>query len=466
MDKSVMRNILKSTAIAVIVTLMIYPKIVVGEIVYCKEANAIWVRNYPESSPANCDAILEADTENGWKKTTHNQETDTYSIKCSLWIGDEESTGTFFQIGRPNHLNETVIVHGDVWIKPPKEKMIRSDRRASIVNRLTLGKPENNSIRASLKIACEKNRQYGLRIGFRDKKEGVLKNRGELYVYNSAITAASQDEKHMLKPWGWYGNDIRLINSTISWIDGDMTYGIGSRNSTITGTVFENGGYALCNETQLAKNCVFRNLDAAVADAGCLNATFINCEFENNAYNWFVRGSSSGLIRMIDCKISRQQKPTLLSKNSISPEQYEKSLNHYQKGHRLYKPVIYPVYEELNTLVIKVVNPENQIIPEVIVNVRCENDPEAVKNGLSFTDSNGLTPANPLDGAILVMRKKLRATDNPEQPEEFNKFTYTISAQVLGYKKKEIKIQSHILKHINNVIPIKIQTFKQELNSR
>jgi len=400
-----------------------------GEVLYCEAENAIWLKDFAEEAPADLTIVLDADRQNGWGKVRYDRATDTTVINASLWIGDDVTLGTFFQIGRKDHPSETVIVKGDVWVRPPKESTTRSDDRLSIVNRLRLGDPEDETIRATLRIACEQRQQYGVRIGFRDKETWI--SRGELHVFNSTITAAIADRDHMLKPWGWYGSDVQLVGATISWIDGTMTYGVQAHNGTIRRTTFEHGGAALRNGQQVARNCVFRNLETAVAEGGCLSATLIGCTFENNRRNWTLGGSSGVGVTMIDCDIKPQNEPIQLIKNRLSPEEAVRR-----------RMPIYPTYTEWRMLEVKVVDPEGAMIPDAIVTVDCTEDPDAVQNGLTLTDATGLTPADSTGGAVLITRKRLQATDDPEKPTEFD-FTYNVSVHKRDYETKRILLKSN-----------------------
>lgn len=412
-----MRIILLALALAVVP--LFIAAAAAGTIRYVETDDAIWLTDFPEETPADLTAIREAAARNSWGKVSHDPATDTTVIDASLWIGDDVTLGTFLQIGRPEHPEETVIVKGDVWVRPPQESMARSDGRLSIVNRLQLGKPGNPSTRATLRIACDQRGQYGIRVGFRDG--ATIVSRGELHVYNSTITAAVQDRDHMLKAWGWYGSDVRLINATVSWIDGCMAYGVQAHNGRVEGTTFEHGRAALQNGRQIARNCVFRHLATAVAEGGCLHATLVGCRFENNGRNWTLGGSSGQAVTMIDCDVGTQRDPIHLVKNAISPAEATRR-----------KIPIYPVYEEWRTLVVRVVDAGGRPIPDAWVDVTCTSDPDAVRNGLSLTDENGQTPDAPDNGGVLSLVNRLQATDDPDGPDTLE-FTYTVAVRKTGF---------------------------------
>ena len=404
-------------------------------ITYDQAENALWVRDFPQEAPATLDALLGADRKNNWGLVSYDQATDTYRVNASLHIGSDQGASTFFQIGRKDHPKETVIVKGDVWIKPPKQTLKRPDGRYVIVNRLTLGDPNDSSIKANLKIDCETNGQYSVFLGL-DTKEKKIAG-GDLHVYNSTITAATQDKDHMMRGCGdyqgmwtsWFGSDIRLINATVSWYNTTTTYSMQGHNSTIEGTTFEHGGGVLDNGQEFARNCTFRNLRIAVAEGGCLDATLVGCKFQDNEYNWTLGSLCSQGITMIDCEVGPQKQPVYLSRNKVTPLQAVKR-----------KVPIYPCYTELQSLVVKVTDAQGKPIYRAAVSVLCREDPTAVKRGFCLTSGQGLTPSDPEKDAILITKRKLQATDDPENPKEFS-FTYTVSVEAPGYKESAITLR-------------------------
>lgn len=381
---------------------------------------------------------MAADQRNGWKITDYDQATDTYRLQASLDIGSEEDLGTFFQLGRNNHPQETLVVCGDVWIRPPRVSSKRSDGRARICNRLTLGDPQDPAINATLKIACTKAKEFGLAIGRRTKDQAEWAFRGDLHVYHSTITAATPDRAHLVAgyvdfdgvPTSWYGSDIRLIDATISWITD--VYGVQAHNSVLEGATFEHGDQMITNGRQVIHHCTFRDLQVAVCEGGCLDATVIGCRFSDNERNWTLGAVQSGIvtggIEMIDCETGPQRRPVDLRKNEIAPQQAIAS----------HVP-LYPTYTELRSLVVKVADAAGQPIPDAWVNVSCDTDANAVRRGLATTDERGLTPDDPEGQAILITQRKLQATDDPKQPREFS-FRYEVSVQAAGYAPQRLTL--------------------------
>lgn len=394
-----------------------------GDILYDPATNVIQVMDYPEDMPATMDTILAADQKNGWGKVSYDKTTDTYTVKASLWIGIDQGLGTFMQIGRPDHPRETVIAHGNVWVKPPRLSLKRPDGRYSVVNRMTLGDPTNAFIQATLKIACEQRGQYGVHVG-----DTWNRARGDLHLYHSMITAATPDRDHQLSSQKWYGSDIRVMDSTLSWIQGNFIYGVNNDNGVLERSTFEHGGTALQNGNQFARDCVFRDLEIAVAEGGCLNATLVNCTFENNQRNWTLGAAQSEGITLIDCRVGPAKMPCQISPNRMTTEQARRP-----------GATVYPVYRERRSLVIQIVDSRGRGIPDAFVHVDCSNAPTEVSHGLTLTDARGFTPEKLENKAILITSRKLQATDDPARPQVFS-LVYTITVQAKGYQDATLQI--------------------------
>ena len=144
--------------------------------------------------------------------------------------------------------------------------------------------------------------------------------------YNSTITAVRQDADHVwgrrdsgleMSP-GWYASDVQLVGATLSWFEGCVTYGVQSGvlesrrpveamrpnpHMSIEGTIFEHGGSAVQNGAQYLEDCVFRNLQIAIAEGGALSAKLVHCTFRDNQHNWTLGAIQSRGIVMLDCRI-------------------------------------------------------------------------------------------------------------------------------------------------------------------
>ena len=123
-----------------------------GEITYREKENVLWVEEYPEEKPATMAALLSFDKKHKRDKVSYDKSSDTYTICADLWIGNDTGLSSFLQIGSRDHPAETVRINGSIWIQPPKKSIIRTDGRRAIINRLTLGDPNDPTINAKLKI--------------------------------------------------------------------------------------------------------------------------------------------------------------------------------------------------------------------------------------------------------------------------------------------------------------------------
>jgi hypothetical protein len=428
-----------------------------GKVTYDRTKNCIQLIGFLEDQPATMETILAADARNGWGKVTRDEATDTYTVDADLWIGDDVTSGTFLQLGDREHPRLTVVVRGTVWVRPPRESEPRSDGLASIINRLTLGDPENNEIRATLKIDCKSRGEHGVYVGYRSHDSKTILHRGSLHVHHSTITAAVQDEDHAWgvrdyttedssPRWatpGWYASDVRLIDATISWFEGCVTYGTttgrldrghgvdGMRPNepvVMRGTTFEHGEAAVRNGQHYLEDCTFRHMQAAVAEGGALSAKLLGCTFEENEANWTLGSIQSGGVVLVDCHVGSQRAPIAIQKNRIAPE----------KATQANIP-LYPACRQRHTLVVRVIDAAGNPVPDAFLAVACPDHPEEVTRGATVTNKDGLTPADPDAGAIVITTTKHEATDEANAPET-STFDYSVTVQKKGYRPTKVSL--------------------------
>jgi serine/threonine protein kinase len=430
-----------------------------ARVTYDSRANRIEVVGFPERQPATPKTLLAADGKNGWNKITYDAGSDTYTLDADLWIGDDGPDATYFQIGDKRHPNETVIVRGTVWVRPPKGSPLGNfwdpNMRPTLINRLTLGHPEEKSIRAALKFDCETPGEHGLYVGGWQEHGKSATYGGELHVYRSTITAARQDREHVWGTrdyphgapppsfWaGWYTSDLRLIGATISWFEKVPAYGFdtaGGRGAVavmppnpfavVEGTAFEHGEAGLANGRQYLKDCTFRNMDVGIGDAGGVAVRLVRCTFENNKSNWAIGGHMCGGILMIDCQVGAQQNPIQLRKNDNLTDEEIKNRNLPR----------YPSCVMRQSVVVKAVDESGGPVLGAEVTVSCPQDPEQVTFGSAGTDENGLTSSDPERDAILVTTERLQATDDPANPRK-TEYSYEVSVAKTGFETKTISL--------------------------
>ena len=435
------RPLISTTALLAL--LCAHPTLAAPEIRYLKPERAVWVRGFRHDSPATMTDVLAADRTNGWNVVSLDPTTDTFTLKASLWIGGTSSWNpTYLQVGRKGHERETVVVHGNVWVRPPRANLERADGRFGLINRLTLGNPADTNIQACLKIACETREQYGLLVGHRDTEHGTVYG-GELYVFNSTITAATQDTAHQLRganQWqglhtGWYASRIELVNATVSWIGNCVAYGMQEGDYRIEGSTFDHCATVLMQGRQRVSDCRFLNLTSPAINATSME--FVRCTFKDNEQNWYIQSSTGRSAEMINCDVGTPRKPVQIRKNTKDPTFLV----------RFGSPV-YPFYIERRSCVVEVLDKDGKPIPGAVVSVRCVNDPghgrddlSAVRNPVAVTDADGRTPARVEDGAILPAMKILQATDDPGKPKRHD-LEYVLTVEATGYKPVQLKLSS------------------------
>lgn len=419
-----------------------------GSITYDTEQDCIWVAGFPEESPAMLGTVLKADQENGWGKVSYDQATDTYGINTSLWIGTDQDAGTFFQIGSKEHPKETLTIKGDFWIRPPKKSQRRrTDRRFAIVNRLTVGDLNDASIQPTIKIDCSQPQEFGLFVGLGGSKAG-----GDLYLYNCMVTAAQPDQDHVQRGvdyakakdgfiGGWWPTDLRLINSTISWMGGSLYLGAPAAGPNLTrqqshciidGATFENipqvrflNPCEVYSEARweaapmFIKNCTFRNLENVVAPNG--EGIFVNCRFENNRNNLSLVPAHSGAI-LIDCHLGPQKDPIAVAKTTIPVEKL-----------RRYGNILNPGLGQGQSLLVAVVDQKGRPVPAALVMVASEDDQSAVVSGIAVTNEQGLTSTDVEKDALIIVNRRYLPTDDPTQPEE-KPYSFQVAVRATGYQ--------------------------------
>ena len=381
-------------------------------IFYDEEKNVIRVIDYPEELPCTMKKLFLMDRMNGWGKVIYDKKTDTYTINCSLWIGANDTTATYFRIGSKEHPKETIVLNGDLVVYPwyIKGQTTKVKRR---VNRLTLGSPDDKTISVTLKIDSKPGNEHNIYIGAIPAKKVIRGSGGQLHVYNSTITAAVQDKEHSIGTAGLSsyltGDSIIFKNAVYSWVKGIAGYGMGAANSTIEDCTFEHCGSVIIDGKQVIKGCTFRNVNVAVLDWGSLDAVLTDCVFENNNHNWDLRYTAKGVV-FIDCKMGTPKKGNIC----FGDTRYAST-----KGH-------YPSSTLRRHIIVEVVDLTGKPIKGVSVEVVCEQGVfDTVDNGKLMTDETGKTPGKGEAKVILLTEVIEKATDIRNKPE-VTEYSYQI----------------------------------------
>ncbi len=408
-----------------------------AEITFDKDQNVIQVAGYPETQPATLKMLLDADQKNGWKKVSYDADSRTYRIDADLWIGGISELGTFLKMGNPEIPELTVIMNGSIWVKPPRKSAKRSDGKFSVMNGLIIGDPDNDKIKVTLKFDCSKNGEHAFVAGERSKANGRIQ-RGCVRIYNSEITALTQDGTHNWSgryknlTFGWYVSETDIRNSTFSWYENTPFYGVETgifknpAKQKISEIIpnpliqfkdcrFANGGRGFINGTQYVAGCEFSNLKCAIRDGGSLSAMIVNSKFKGNRLNYTLGSLFSQGIIFRDCEIGKSAKPDQVKRNRIKPAVLTK------RG-----IPVFPACLVQNVLKVKVVDASGKPVSGAMVQAGCTEHPGMAVQGIAMTGKDGMTPSDP-EGGLLITVSKTAATEKPGKISK-ESFKYLIKA--------------------------------------
>lgn len=399
-------------------------------ITYNTATGVIRVVDYPSDWPCTPERIYAMDQASGWGKVTYDAATDTYVLDAALLIGDNDRTETYFQLGSVIHPKETLAVKGDVVVYPywiaernPEKTWYENPR----VNRLTLGVSTQNAVTATLKIFSAQGHEHALYTGVAlQGTNAAIRDcaGGQLYVFNSAITALIPDEAHAIGGGFIYGRgspETRhvLDHAVLSRIAGNMTYGF---MGVISNTVFENGGSAISCAKAEYTGLTLRNLNTAVWDNGSLDLTLVDCVFSNNNINWSLAYSDKGLT-CIDCTWSPPRRG----------DEYRAWDNPHTKKRN------YPRFVSKRHVVVTAADGLGKPVRNARVTVAPIADGrDLVENGNTRTGASGQTPGRGEARPILLTEVIKQATDKPNQPAD-REYVYAITVQADGFQPATVK---------------------------
>ena len=401
-------------------------------IVYDEASNSIHVQEFPEDMPCTLQKLAKLDPQYGWGKVTYDKASDTYTMAANLIVGFNDGATTFFQIGTKENPTETLVMKGNLIVHPKtisgqKVKMRGNPSAAKI--RLTIGDPNDASIKPTVKFDCTAERKYTVYVNVMPVEGGKFKPGagGDLRVYNATITAVTQKKGGEFGAAGghvgmaFYGNNV-LCNATISWWTGHLLYAAGG-GTTIQGTVFENGGHVTYDARYLLTGCTFRNLSTGIFDAGGINTTITDCVFEGNDRNLSIPYTSKS-VTAVDCTFGKAKYPDAISV--------------WTRGDKSN----YPSFISRRHVIIEVVDEAGKPVKGAAVEVTCDQgEAGAVSNGKQPTGADGRTPGKGEKNAILLTEHLKKAV--VKAPAKVTEYTYSIKAgpqaavAVTGYKPAE-----------------------------
>jgi len=396
-------------------------------IYYDDGAQCIRVIDFPKNTPCTLQRLLYMDSLYGWNKMTYDEATDTYTLTADLWIGLNDGSDTYFEIGSEQHPRETLIMRGNLVVYPYWIEAENREQRywtaPQAVNRLTIGMPGDESVTAALKFEEQGQAGQTLFLGRFTTPDGKLRqgHGGQLHVHHGTITSATPEPgrefggKSAVGGMILCGDSVVLDHATLSRISGAATYGMG-HNGKVAHTLFDRVGTAIINGEHDLVGCTFRNCRVAIRDYGSLDAVLTDCVFQNNEHNWTLTFSNKGLV-CIDCTYDRPRKGDVYRcwKNARTGQMQ------------------YPIFTSKRHVIVEVVDQTGKPLQTATVEVRCEQQtPEVSLNTTQETDENGRTPGKGDDRAILLVETVKQATDVPNQPK-VTEFTYSIEAQAKGF---------------------------------
>ena len=397
-----------------------------GGATYDEELNAIWVTDFPQEFPCTLNRLFSVSKTNGWDKVKYDEKRHEYTVQCSLFIGANDGTETYFQIGSKEHPNDTLIVQGDVYILPfyvEGENEGLYYRVPILANRLTLGSPDDANIKTAIKFDNSKAGEFGLVVGRFPKtmnKKGAPFG-GQIHVYNSVITALRQEKAYACRGFVLVGQSMVLRNAELSWSTGFLGYGLTFRNRTkpdIVNTVFAHANAAVDNGVMKLTRCTLRDLKQAVLDYGSIDVTFVECTFRDNQHNWHLRTTGKG-VTCIDCNIGEPKNGDIFVMNRKKEKRYATVAS---KRH----------------VVVEVVDPAGKPVRGAQMTIKCEQGLfEMVENHKQTTNAAGRTPAKGEDKALLLTEYTKTTTDTPNQPE-VKHYSYSIEVEVKGFAREKV----------------------------
>ena len=91
--------------------LLVCPALFAG-VQYDSRHNILWVTDFPAGFPCTLERLLSADAACGWGKVSWHDRDNTYTIDAHLYIGADDGTDTYFQLGTRTDPAPTLVVNG------------------------------------------------------------------------------------------------------------------------------------------------------------------------------------------------------------------------------------------------------------------------------------------------------------------------------------------------------------------
>ncbi len=385
--------------------------------IYNQEDNAVWIYDYTADLPAGPRQLMFAEQLNQWGLVSYDRSNDTCTVKANLWIGRDNGTDTYFQLGGPGHPRATLILQGDLVIYPSGNQSI---------NRLTVGCPDNPEIHARVLFDNGPGKPCTLRAGAYYRGNRMTPGRitgGELLVYHGTITSADPG-----RPIGshlyLYLDRIVLNSAAIAGVNGTIGYGVNAGNSLIEDCVFSDSRMAFGWGSQAMRGTTFRGLKTVFGDSSRypLNAALTECRFEENDANWDLQ---AGNIYLVDCEVGPPRRGNRYAARTNAVF----TVHHARVGAQRTTVHAGDVPESIRAVssrhvMLKVVDLHGKPLGNARVEARCEQDDRIVRTAM--TGAGGMTPGRGEPGALLLDEWEETAGESANQPVR-REFSYRLT---------------------------------------
>ena len=377
-----------------------------ADVEYNAETDTVIAVDFPEQKSGTLGELLAADRKHGWGKVSYNQPTDTYTVAAHLQVGLDDASDTFFQIGSPGHLDETLVVTGNLIVGKAAEgytNTVRIGRETDPrVGPNLRDDPENKVAQPTVTINCSKNKKFSLKGGW-------------FHFYNATLSAA--DPKY---PFG--GNVPRQVKYRDSLVL--HANGLNYREGIVADdTVFRYGHIGLMSppDKRTIVGCAFQGYVTPVMFSGASKLRLYHCVFGSRNNKWSNNRNYhlnyGGNLTLVNC---------LLYGSGI--------LNDYEMTRGTYK-LLHSVFTDRKCLRVKVTDEMGAPLKGATVTVSNEQADGEVQNPEGITGKDGmiLPPRNP--NAIFVLTYRRESTsERGGTPPTLNYFTYKVEIAMTGYK--------------------------------
>ncbi len=392
---------------------------------YDPERNCLWVTDFPAAYPCDMARLAAVDAVNGWGKIRHDPGSDTWMLDADLWIGTDDGTDTYFQLGDADHPTPTLIVNGHLVVCPSVPAEPQAIKPVSPVNRFTMGHAANSRIRATLQIRSDPPDGHSVFVGVIPHKGNLDRMdsySGQFYMFHSRLTAAVEDDAHRVgAKLGWgavvlKGDSIRLKQSTIAWVKAVSGLMVRAGGHVVEDMLFEHCGTAISGYWDNQghhpfRGCTFRQCGTALSNPQA-RTVLVNCTFVSNDCNWQCASALTSLT-LTDCEFD----------TPLKGDRYAFSADLANKGYR-------GEVTAARHVVLAARDADGNPLKGVVITVRC--DQTGAKEHV-VTGADGKTPGREGGPAVLLTVLSARPVAGTDAGET-RRFSYAISAAAAGYE--------------------------------